>query len=79
MQKWAIFYLVFCFGLLCCCLYYNLCLAMFYYHKPKIRNNSFDYRFKTYPHATVYRGYKGQNVQWVEDVITTHQAICGDY
>ena len=35
-----------CFSFLCCCLYHNLWLAMFYYHKPKIENNAFDYRFE---------------------------------
>ena len=35
-----------CFGFLCCCLYRNLWLAMFYYHKQKIKNDAFDCRTK---------------------------------
>ena len=39
-----------CFGFLCCflyCLHHNLWLAMFYNHKPKLKNDAFDYRFVT--------------------------------
>ena len=61
MQKWGIFYQLFCFGLLFCCLYHNLCLTMFYYDKPKIKNHFSDYRFKTYAQATMCKGYKRAN------------------
>ena len=37
-----------CFGFVCCrrsCLHHNLWLVIICKHKPKIKNDSFDYRF----------------------------------
>lgn len=38
-------YFLFCFTFLYCSLYHNLWLALFHYHKSKIENDAFDYRY----------------------------------
>ena len=38
---------LFYFAFLCCCLYCNLWLAVFYGHEPKIENDAFGYKLET--------------------------------
>ena len=35
------------FAFLCCCLYHNLWLTVFYYYYPKNENDALNYRFAT--------------------------------